>query len=51
VDALIDGLLLLRYMFGFTGATLVNGAVDLVGCTRCTAGAIETYLATLAEFF
>jgi hypothetical protein len=45
--ALTDGLLVLRYLFGFTGATLVSGAVDLVGCTRCQAGAIEAYLATL----
>ena len=36
-DPLTDGLLLLRYLFGFTGATLITGAVDLVNCTRCTA--------------
>ena len=44
-DPLTDGLLALRYMFGFTGAVLVTGAVDLDGCTRCTAQAIEDYLA------
>jgi DNA-binding beta-propeller fold protein YncE len=46
-DALTDGLLLLRYGFGFTGATLVTGAVDLANCTRCTAAAIEAYIQAL----
>jgi hypothetical protein len=45
--ALTDGLLVLRYLFGFTGATLVSGAVDTGACTRCTAKEIETYLETL----
>jgi hypothetical protein len=44
---LTDGLLVARWLFGFTGATLVTGAVDLSDCTRCTAGPIATYLATL----
>jgi DNA-binding beta-propeller fold protein YncE len=47
VDPLTDGLLLLRYSFGFTGPTLITGAVDLVNCTRCTAAAIEAFLAAL----
>jgi hypothetical protein len=47
VGALTDGLLVLRYMFGFTGLTLVSGAFDLVNCTRCNAPTIEAYLATL----
>jgi len=42
--ALEDGLLTIRYEFGFRGATLITGAVA-AGCTRCTAAAIETYLA------
>jgi DNA-binding beta-propeller fold protein YncE len=46
-DALTDGLLLLRYAFGFTGATLVTGAVDLANCTRCTAAEIEAYIQAL----
>jgi hypothetical protein len=43
-DALTDGLLALRYLFGFTGGVLVGGAVDLDGCTRCDAAAVELYL-------
>ena len=43
-DPLTDGLLLLRYFFGFRGATLTNGAVG-PGCTRCDAASIEPYLA------
>jgi DNA-binding beta-propeller fold protein YncE len=46
-DALTDALLLLRYLFGFTGSTLITGAVDLTNCTRCTAPEIEAYIAAL----
>jgi hypothetical protein len=45
--ALTDGLLVLRFLFGFTGATLTAGAVDAVACTRCNAAAIGAYLETL----
>jgi hypothetical protein len=45
--ALTDGLLVLRYLFGFTGATLTSGVVNTNGCTRCDAAAIEPYLQTL----
>ena len=45
VEPLTDALLLLRYTFGFRGATLITGAVDLANCTRCTAPEIESYLA------
>ncbi len=44
---LTDGLLVLRFLFGFTGSTLTAGAVDLGGCQRCDATAIEAYLETL----
>jgi DNA-binding beta-propeller fold protein YncE len=44
IDALTDALLLLRYTFGFRGATLVTGAVDLVNCTLCTAAEIEAFI-------
>ena len=41
---LTDGLLLLRYLFGFRGDALIQGAVD-AGATRQTAAAIEAYIA------
>lgn len=41
-----DGLLLLRYLFGFRGDALIEGAVAS-DCTRCTATAIEGYCRTL----
>jgi hypothetical protein len=47
VGVLTDGLLVLRSEFGFVGATLVTGAVDLVNCTRCSSIAIESYLTSL----
>lgn len=42
--ALTDGLLLLRYFFGFRGAALIAGAVG-EDCTRCDAALIEMYIA------
>ena len=47
VLALSDGILLLRFTFGFSGNVLTVGAVNLAGCTRCDAAAIEPYLKTL----
>ena len=44
IDPLTDALLLLRYSFGFRGATLITGAVDLVNCTLCTAVEIEAFI-------
>jgi hypothetical protein len=43
LGALTDGLLVLRYIFGIRGQTLINAAVGN-GCTRCTATQIEGYL-------
>jgi hypothetical protein len=43
---LTDGLLLLRFGFGFTGATLITGAIG-PGCTRCDAASITAYLTSL----
>ncbi len=43
---LSDGLLVLRYLFGFSGTTLTAGAVAS-GCSRCDAAAIVPYLQTL----
>ncbi|HEX2464932.1 MAG TPA: hypothetical protein VHR17_09915, partial [Thermoanaerobaculia bacterium] len=43
VTPLTDGLLILRYLFGFTGATLTTGALGN-DCDRCEAGDIATYI-------
>ncbi|MEO8132570.1 MAG: RHS repeat-associated core domain-containing protein [Betaproteobacteria bacterium] len=43
-DALTDGLLVIRHLFGLSGASLINGAIGS-GATRNTAAAIEGYLA------
>jgi hypothetical protein len=45
-DALTDGLLVLRHLFGFTGSTLINNAVG-PGCARCTANDIASHLVEL----
>ena len=45
---LTDGLLVLRFLFGFTGTTLTSGAVG-GGCMRCDAVSIEPYLAGLTD--
>ncbi len=45
-DALSDGILILRYLFGFRGDPLIDGAVA-PDCARCTAAAIEAYIAGL----
>ncbi len=46
VDPLSDGLLILRYLFGIRGATLINGVVAQ-DATRNTAAEIEAYLAKM----
>jgi cysteine-rich repeat protein len=46
VDALTDGLLTLRYLFGLQGDTLINGVVA-GDATRTTAEEIEAHLETL----
>ena len=43
VDALTDGLLVIRFLFGLNGASLINGAVGS-GATRTTATQIGDYL-------
>ena len=45
VDALTDGLLMLRYMLGLRGTALVQGAIG-AGAGRNTHSLIEAYLAT-----
>jgi hypothetical protein len=46
IDALTDGLLTLRYLFGLQGDTLINGVVA-GDATRTSAEQIEAYLKTL----
>jgi hypothetical protein len=46
VDALTDGLLTIRYIFGIRGAALITNSVG-DACERCTATEIEEYLQTL----
>ena len=41
--ALTDGLLLIRYLFGFTGDALTSGAIG-AGATRSTSEDIEAYI-------
>ncbi|MEE9303180.1 MAG: FG-GAP repeat protein, partial [Thiotrichaceae bacterium] len=43
VDALTDGLLIIRYLFGSRGDSLIEGSVAN-DCNRCTATDIENYL-------
>ncbi len=45
-DALTDGLLIIRYLFGLRGDALIAGAIDPLA-PRKTALEIETYLQTL----
>jgi hypothetical protein len=48
VAPLTDGLLILRRLFGFSGPTLITGAVA-GNCTRCDAPAIANYIDSLAQ--
>jgi hypothetical protein len=50
IDALTDGLLTLRYLFGLQGDTLINGVVA-DDATRKTAEEIEAHLETLMPAF
>ena len=43
VMALTDGLLLIRYLFGFRGDSLISGAVG-TDATRTTSSEIEDYI-------
>lgn len=48
VQPLNDGLLYLRWAFGFRGSTLTDGAVG-IGCTRCTPEGIAYYFGGFEE--
>jgi hypothetical protein len=47
VDALTDGLLLLRSMFELTDDALVTGVVDSVNCKECDAEGIDSYITSI----
>ena len=49
VDALTDGLLLLRSMFELTDDALVTGVVDSANCRECDAEGIDQYISTVKE--
>lgn len=42
-DALTDGLLVMRYLLGVSGPSLIDSAVAF-GCSRCTADAVINHL-------
>jgi hypothetical protein len=44
IDALTDGLLILRYLFGLEGDALITGVVVASDATRTTATDIEAHL-------
>lgn len=46
VDALTDGVMMIRYLFGSRGPALIQGAIG-PGATRSTAAQIETYIHSL----
>ncbi|MGY8908224.1 MAG: hypothetical protein ACKVJI_13185, partial [Pseudomonadales bacterium] len=47
VDALTDGLLILRSMFGLTDEALATGVIDLTNCTECDAEGIDSYITSI----
>ena len=47
VDALTDGLLLLRSMFELTDDALVTGVVDSANCKECDAEGIDSYITSI----
>ena len=48
VEPLTDGLVVLRYDFGFRGAALITGAIGR-DCARCTAEEIEAFIESLSR--
>lgn len=49
IGPLSDGLLIMRYLFGFRGSDLIHGVVAFNG-QRSTGSEIETYLAKLSSY-
>jgi hypothetical protein len=50
IDALSDGMLILRYLFGLEGDTLIRGVVAS-NATRSTAEEIQAHLESLTQKF
>ena len=50
IDALSDGMLILRYLFGLEGDTLISGVVAQ-DATRSTAEEIQAHLESLTQKF
>jgi len=42
-----DGVMVMRYMFGYRGADLISGAINTDYCNRCDAPEIEAYIQQL----
>jgi len=49
ITPLGDGIILLRYLFGYRDDSLVNSNIVSESCNRCSAEQIQTYLATTIE--
>ena len=47
VTALGDGIMIVRRLFGFSGATMTANAKDTVNCQRCDDAAIQAYIDSL----
>ena len=47
-DALTDGIVIIRHLFGFTGDALINGVVDPLGA-RNTAQLVEEFLTQISD--
>jgi hypothetical protein len=43
-----DGVLVMRWLFGFRGEALIDGVIDQSECTRCSVATIEEYLAGIS---
>ena len=49
ITPLTDGLITLRYLFGFSGQSLINNNVVSASCVRCSATEITTYLQAVTD--
>lgn len=49
VNALTDGILILRYLFGFSGEALVESAVDTSACQTCNSSQVADRVSALTN--